>query len=85
MARKTDLAADVVVAILVILAALALAVGISLFLAFPVTWLWNELFTENSILGVALPKIGYWQALGLLILTNLLFNQNRSGSGSKKD
>lgn len=37
--------------------------------AFPVMWLWNWLMPE--IFG--LTTIGFWQSLGLLILSSLLF------------
>jgi hypothetical protein len=44
----------------------------------PVQLLWNTLCPD--IFG--LPKLGFWQTFGLLILVNLVFNRN---SKSNKD
>ncbi len=47
---------------------------ISLFLfpiAYLVMYLWNELLPELF----SLPAIGYWQALGLLVLSRILFGE----------
>jgi hypothetical protein len=44
----------------------------------PVQLLWNSLCPD--IFG--LPKIGFWQTFGLLILVNLIFNRS---SNPKKD
>ena len=62
----------------VTIAALILLVIAALF-ALPVMWLWNWLMP--AIFG--LTKIGFWQALGLKILTGLLFRN--SNNYNKKD
>ena len=56
------------------LGALILAIGIVLItavvLAWPTQWLWNNAL-NGAMVGVN--PIGFWQALGINILCNLLF------------
>jgi Ca2+/H+ antiporter, TMEM165/GDT1 family len=47
-------------------------------MALPVMWLWNSLMPE--IFG--LQTIGFWQALGLSLLTKFLFGMSSSSSKS---
>lgn len=56
-----------------VLAALATGLMIIFFLAFPVQLLWNWCLVP-AVSGVS--YIGFWQALGLLILANILFKTN---------
>ncbi len=56
-----------------VLAALATGLMIIFFLAFPVQWLWNFCLVP-AVSGLS--TIGFWQALGLLILANILFKTN---------
>lgn len=60
-----------------ILGVVDLVVWMSLLFTLPVMWLWNWLIPE--IFGLV--EIGFWQALGLNMLSSFLFNQ--SGSSSK--
>ena len=64
--------------ILGIIAVAALAILFGLF----VKWLWNALMP--GIFG--LPEIGYWQAVGLVVLAHILFggDHSHSGGGRKK-
>jgi len=55
------------------LAAVATGLMIIFFLAFPVQWLWNICLVP-AVSGIS--PIGFWQALGLLILANILFKTN---------
>ena len=61
------------------LGALLLAIGIVLLtaviLAWPTQWLWN-----NALVGAidGVKEIGFWQALGVNILCNLLFKGHSS-------
>jgi hypothetical protein len=55
--------------VIVILGAIALIVGMSVLLAFPIKWLWNWLMPV--IFG--LTRITVWQALGLSLLSSILF------------
>ena len=48
---------------------------------FVVKWLWNWLMP--GLFG--LHAIGYWQALGLLILSKILFGGFRGGPGHRRD
>jgi len=52
--------------------ALVLITLVALVFAFPTLWLWNWLMP--SIFG--LTKITFWQALGINILSGLLFKSN---------
>ena len=58
--------------------AISVIVAVSLLLAFPVMWLWN-----NALVGAinGVNEIGFWQALGILILSGFLF---KNTSASKK-
>jgi len=49
---------------------------IVLLLTLPTMWLWNWLMPV--IFG--LPEIGFWQAFGLLILSNIFFKNSSSKS-----
>ena len=61
------------------LQALILAIGIVLLtavlLAWPTQWLWN-----NTLVGAidGVKAIGFWQALGINVLCNLLFKNSSS-------
>jgi hypothetical protein len=62
--------------ILIIVGGIAAFAGLLILLGFIVMWLWNALLPR--IFG--LPQIGYWEAWGLLILSQILF---RGFHGSK--
>jgi len=53
-----------------ILGAVAVALVVIFVLAFPVQWLWNHCLVP-AVNGIN--AIGFWQALGLMILANVLF------------
>lgn len=63
------------------LQALILAIGIVLLtaviLAWPTQWLWN-----NALVGAidGVKAIGFWQALGINVLCNLLFKNSSSSN-----
>ena len=63
------------------LQALILAIGILLLtagiLAWPTQWLWN-----NALVGAidGVKVIGFWQALGINVLCNLLFKNSSSST-----
>jgi hypothetical protein len=59
---------------LVAAAALGLALGL------PVMWLWNWLMP--ALFG--LPAITFWQAVGLLVLSHLLFKSHGPGHGHRE-
>lgn len=61
-----------------IVVAFVVLLGMAFLVGFPVCWLWNWLMPH--IFG--LPKIGFWEAWGLLLLSGLLFS-GKSGSTSK--
>jgi hypothetical protein len=56
-----------------ILGAVAVALVVIFVLAFPVQWLWNNCLVP-AVNGIN--YIGFWQALGLTILANVLFKSN---------
>lgn len=56
----------------VFLAGIALLTVIALLTALPIMWLWNWLCPE--LFG--LPIIGFWQALGLSLLSGCLFRSS---------
>jgi hypothetical protein len=56
-----------------ILGAVAVALVVIFVLAFPVQWLWNNCLVP-AVNGIN--YIGFWQALGLTILSNVLFKSN---------
>jgi uncharacterized membrane protein len=58
---------------------LVAAVALGLALGFPVMWLWNWLMP--AIFG--LPVITFWKAVGLLMLSHLLFKSHVSGHGHR--
>lgn len=49
-------------------------------MGFPTMWLWNALVPEIF----NLPSIGFWQAVGLNLLTTILFKPVIKGSGTSK-
>ena len=53
-----------------ILGAVIVGLAIIFVLAFPVQWLWNSCLVP-AVEGIN--YIGFWQALGLMILANVLF------------
>lgn len=55
-----------------VVAVVLLAIVVALLIALPVMWLWNALCPD--LFG--LPHIGFFQALGLYMLGNLLFGGN---------
>jgi hypothetical protein len=57
----------------VFLGALGLLVVTAVLLAWPTQWLWN-----NALMGAVdgVHPIGFWQALGINILFNLLFKNH---------
>ena len=56
----------------VIVLGLVIVVILALIMAFPTMWLWNWLIPD--IFGLV--KIDFWQALGINLLTGLLFRQS---------
>ena len=54
----------------VVLTALGVLAVTAVILAWPTQWLWN-----NALVGAidGINPIGFWQALGLMILANVLF------------
>jgi hypothetical protein len=62
--------------LMLVVGALALALLLALILAYPTMLLWNVLMP--SLFG--LKTISYLQALGLMILSNLLFGKSSSSS-----
>jgi len=54
--------------------AVTVALAVILILAWPVMLLWNELMP--TIFGLI--EIDFWQSLGLLILSNMLFKSNNN-------
>ena len=60
-----------------VLGAFAVAVVTAVILAWPTQWLWN-----NALVGAVdgINPIGFWQALGITFLCNVLF---KSTSNSK--
>lgn len=63
-----------------ILAFLGVILVWTLLVTIPVQLLWNWLVPV--IFG--LPKISFWQTVGLILLINFLFNHNRSGKSNEK-
>ena len=57
----------------VFLGALGILVITAILLAWPTQWLWNNVLI-GAVDGVH--PIGFWQALGINILFNLLFKPN---------
>jgi hypothetical protein len=59
----------------VALAALGFVLVIAVITAWPTQWLWN-----NALVGAVdgISPIGFWQALGVNILCNLLFKGTNS-------
>ena len=56
-----------------ILGTVAVALVVIFVLAFPIQWLWNNCLVP-AVNGIN--YIGFWQALGLTILSNVLFKSN---------
>jgi len=59
----------------VVLAAIGTALLIAVILAWPTQWLWN-----NALVGAVdgINPIGFWQALGINFLCNILFKSTSS-------
>jgi hypothetical protein len=60
--------------LVVFLSALGLLVVTAVLLAWPTQWLWNNVLI-GAVDGVH--PIGFWQALGINILFNMLFKNNK--------
>jgi high-affinity Fe2+/Pb2+ permease len=58
-----------------VIAGLVAGVALGLVLGLPVMWLWNWLMP--AIFG--LPIITFWQAVGLLVLSHMLFKSHAPG------
>jgi len=60
---------------LAIVAALGVALVTAVLLAWPTQWLWN-----NALVGAVegINPIGFWQALGITFLCNVLFKSTSS-------
>jgi hypothetical protein len=58
----------------VFLGALGILVVTAVLLAWPTQWLWNNVLI-GAVDGVH--PIGFWQALGINILFNMLFKNNK--------
>jgi len=58
----------------VFLGALGILVVTAVLLAWPTQWLWNNVLI-GAVDGVH--PIGFWQALGINILFNMLFKSNK--------
>jgi len=56
-----------------------LGIGAAILFTFVVMWLWNWLVPEifNG------PELGYWQTLGLLVLSKIIFSGIGGGGSSK--
>ena len=65
--------------IVVALTGIGLVIIVGLITAFPTKWLWNWLMPVIF----DLPKITFWQALGLNLLSSLLLKSANSNSSSK--
>jgi hypothetical protein len=59
-----------------VLLGLLVAVVLSLGLGYAVMWLWNWLMPELF----RLPRINFWQAVGLLVLSHILFKSHPMGN-----
>ena len=59
-----------------VVVAVALVFALSLLFAFPIKWLWNWLIPVIF----SLPRITFWQAWGLSMLSGLLFKNIVEGS-----
>ncbi len=57
-----------------------LGIGAAFLFGLVIMWLWNELMPV--IFG--LPKVTYWQGIGLLILSSILFGRPGSSSSESK-
>jgi len=55
--------------------------GLAVLFGFVLMWLWNGLMP--AIFG--LPRIGYWQGWGLLILSSILFKGTGSHGGGNRE
>jgi hypothetical protein len=62
-----------IAAVIGVIGVIALAIVLSLLLAWPVMWLWN-----NCLVGAVdgVHPVGFWQALGLMILCSFLFKSS---------
>ncbi|WP_075340521.1 hypothetical protein [Tenacibaculum agarivorans] len=58
-----------------IILGIIMVIGLAILFGFIIMWLWNSLMPE--IFG--LPEVGYWQAVGLFILSKILFTSGGNG------
>lgn len=63
-------------AFVIILSAVSVIVVITLFFTLPTFWLWNWLMP--IIFG--LPQLTFWQALGVTLLSSIIFKSSSSSS-----
>lgn len=61
------------------LAFIGIIVLVGILIGFPLMWLWNWLMV--GLFG--LPVIGFWEAVGLYLLSNILFKSSTSNSNKK--
>ena len=62
----------------------AVIVGLSLLLAFPIMWLINYTFTTSVLLALfGVPQITFWKTVVLSVVTSWLFKGGSSSSSSK--
>lgn len=64
---------------LIVFGAVALIGFVALILALPTMWLWNWLMPK--IFGLI--TINFWQALGINLLSSILFKSSSSSSSNK--
>lgn len=75
--------ADSTMKVLKVIGMVILGIGAAFLFGLVIMWLWNWLMP----LIFKLPEITYWQGIGLLILSSILFGRLGGGSsdGKKKD
>jgi hypothetical protein len=64
--------------LIVVVGAIRVLVLVALTMAFPTMWLWNWLMP--TLFGIV--KVTFWQALGVNLLTGVLFRSYNSKSSS---
>ncbi|WP_455382295.1 hypothetical protein [Salinispira pacifica] len=64
-----------------VLAGVVAAAGLFVLFGFVVVWLWNWLMPAIF----SLPRIGFWQAWGLVVLSSILLKGHSSGSHARGD
>ncbi len=70
---------EMVIKVVKVIFVIILAIGIVFLLGYAVMYLWNWLMPD--LFG--LPEVGYWKALGILILAKIIFGFG-GGGGHKK-